>query len=115
MQRKPTKNTRGPSSSERDFQAWTKEQDCICCGNSPVIVDHVEGSTKKAYVGVERVLVGHWYVLPLCIECDTVKTSGSRKVFRERFGSPAELWAKHASNYLKEIPAIIKEAINEIR
>lgn len=91
MQRKPTKNTRGPNAEEKRFMAWTKEQPCINCGNpSPSIVDHVYGSCFKHL----KVLIGHWFVIPLCVECDSVKTIGSCRGFINKFGSLAALWLR---------------------
>ena len=92
MQRKATRQTRGPNAEEKRFHAYTKESDCICCGNpGPSIVHHAEGATMKH----NKVLIGHWFVLPLCLACDDVITQGSRKAFRERFGTQSELWRKH--------------------
>jgi len=72
--------------------AYTKECDCIACGNpGPSIVHHAEGATFKH----NKVLVGHWFVLPLCQACDDVITQGSRKAFREKFGPQSELWIKY--------------------
>jgi hypothetical protein len=97
MQRKPTKNTRGPSAEEKRFHGYTKESDCIQCGNEgPSIVDHVAGATFKH----NKVLIGHWFVIPLCVECDTVKTQGSSRKFVETFGKTiASLWEQHILCY----------------
>jgi len=76
MQRKATKNTRAANAEEKAFQAWIKEQDCCGCGRSgPSIGDHCEGSTFKN----NKVLVGHWFVIPLCVICDKVKTFGNHR------------------------------------
>lgn len=97
MQRKPTSNTRGPNAIEKRFQTYTKESDCIVCGNpGPSIVDHVMGATYRD----QKTLIGHLFVIPLCMECDTVKTQGSRRGFCQAFGVTfSDLWLRHAINY----------------
>jgi hypothetical protein len=89
MQRKATKTTRGPNAEEQRFQAFCKESDCSVCGNpGPSIVHHCEGSTFKH----NKVLVGHWFTIPLCETCDDVITKGSRRAFREKFGPQSHIW-----------------------
>jgi len=91
MQRKPTKNTRGPNAKEKQFMAWVKWRPCICCSApAPSIVHHAEGATFKH----QKILVGHWFILPLCQDCDDVITQGSRRAFRDRFGPQSKLWLK---------------------
>lgn len=110
MQRKPTKNTRVPNAAERSFQAWTKDCDCIVCGNpGPSIVDHCFGATFKHM----KVLIGHWFVIPLCVECDNVKTHGSNKVFREMFDSCSYLWDKHHMRCPCIVPDEVIQAIDD--
>jgi hypothetical protein len=97
MQRRATKNTRGPNANEKRFMAYTKECACICCGNpGPSIVHHCEGATFKH----NKVLVGHWFVIPLCQTCDDVVTHGSKNAFRDINGSQAGLWFIHYENSL---------------
>ena len=91
MQRKATKQTRGPNAEEKRFHAYTKESDCICGNPGPSIVHHCEGATFKH----NKVLCGHWFVIPLCLTCDNVITHGSRKAFRERFCAQSDLWQNH--------------------
>ena len=108
MNRKPTKNTRGPNADERRFQAWCKEQPCIVTGHpGPSIVHHCEGATFKH----NKVLVGHWFVIPLCKEVDDVVTLGSRKKFREIYGPQSELWEQAIYEYSLGIPKDVYEAI----
>ena len=97
MQRKPTSNTRGRNAVEKRFQDYTKYSDCIQCNREgPSIVDHVAGSTYRH----NKVLIGHWFVIPLCVECDTVKTQGSTRKFKQTFGvTMAQLWADHVTNW----------------
>ena len=84
MQRKPTKNTRGPNAEEKRFHAWVKQQPCCWCGSeSGSIVDHVMGSTFRH----NKTLIGHWFVLPNCAECDYKKTELGQKL-----GDYAKAW-----------------------
>lgn len=99
MQRKATKNTRGPNAEENRFQAWLKERPCCVTGNpGPSIVHHCEGATFKN----NKVLVGHWFCLPLSKEVDDVVTQRSRKAFRDMFGPQCLLWAVVTNEYLDE-------------
>jgi len=108
VQRKPTKNTRGPNADEKRFQAWLKEQPCSTSGHSgPSIVHHCEGATFKH----NKTLVGHWFCLPLCPECDDVITQGSRRAFRERFGSQSSFWIVTADRYMEETGSIIPDDV----
>lgn len=108
MRRKSTRQSRSANAEEKRFHAFTKESDCICCGMpGPSIIDHCMGSTFKT----SKVLVGHWFVLPLCLECDNVTTRGSKKAFREAFGSQTELWLNHIDNSPFEPPEEVVAAI----
>ena len=85
MRRKPTKNTRGPNADEKKFQGWLKEQPCVWCGNEgPSIVDHCKGATFKH----NKVLIGHWFCIPQCVECDTKKT-----IHGKSLGNQALTWS----------------------
>lgn len=84
MQRKATKNTRGPNANEVKFQGWLKEQPCVWCGNEgPSIVDHCKGATFKH----NKVLIGHWFCIPQCFNCDMQKT-----IHGKRQGNEARAW-----------------------
>ncbi len=110
MQRKATKNTRAANADEKRFHAITKNSDCIVCGNpSPSIVNHCWGATFKHL----KVLVGHWFVIPLCLECDNVITHGSRRGFSERFGTQSSLWGSHIKNTAVEPPFEVVESIKD--
>ena len=86
MQRKPTKNTRGPNADEKRFQSYVKHSDCCWCGSDAgSIVDHVKGSCFKH----NKVLIGPWLVLPNCETCDYKKTIEGKKL-----GDYAAKWAK---------------------
>ena len=91
MQRKATKNTRGRNAEEKRFQGWLKEHDCVWCGNpGPSIVDHCRGATFKH----NKILAGHWFCLPCCVQCDTQKT-----IHGKRLGNEAEKWMDLESEY----------------
>lgn len=92
MQRKPTRNTRGPNAYEKHFQSWVKDQPCIWCGDDGgVIVDHVKGATFKN----NKVLIGHWFCLPNCETCDYKKTIEGKKL-----GDYAKAWDEVQSRYI---------------
>lgn len=111
MQRKASKNTRLANAAEKRFHAYTKESDCICCGNpGPSIVHHCEGATFKH----NKVLIGHWFVIPLCLECDDVITQGSRKAFRAQFGPQSSLWFKHVPLVMLQTTDLPKLVVNAI-
>lgn len=115
MRRKATKNTRGPNNSEKAFAAWCKHRPCIVCGAWGVVVHHAMGSTYKH----NKVLVGHWFLLPLCIECDNVVTHGSRKKFRELFGLQSKFFAINHADYVQDTgryaPIEVLDAIEDCR
>ncbi len=94
MQRKATSNTRAANATERAHMSWIKDRGiCAACVNDGgVIVHHCVGSTYKVTVGLERVLIGHAFVLGLCACCDAIVTRGTHKAFREKFGAYAELF-----------------------
>lgn len=94
MQRKPTKNTRGPNSAERLFHGWLKEQPCVWRDNPGTsIVDHCEGATFKH----NKVLIGHRFCISQCVTCDTEKT-----IHGKRLGSQSEKWLKLNDDYEDE-------------
>ena len=109
MQRKPTKNTRGPNADEKRFQSYIKHSDCCWCGNDAgSIVDHVKGSCFKH----NKVLIGHWFVLPNCEICDKKKTIEGKKL-----GDYAEKWLELNEAYFIEsqkcAPSDVEWAIYE--
>ena len=105
MQRKATKNTRGPNAAEKRFQGWLKEQPCIWCNaEGPSIVDHCRGATFKH----NKTLIGHWFCLPQCVECDTKKT-----IHGKRNGNEAFWWWQVFSQYQVDCPLDVIEAIQD--
>lgn len=95
MQRKPTRNTRGPNAEEKRFQAWLKEHDCVWCGDEgPSIVDHCRGATFKHL----KTLCGHMFCLSNCVTCDTQKT-----IHGKRLGNEAAKWEDVIIEYLETV------------
>jgi len=109
MQRKATATTRGPNSAELKFRAWCKEHSCIVCGNpGPSIVHHAEGATFKH----DKVLCGHWFLLPLCQPCDRVVTNEGKPAFRRATGTTqASLWFELVSKSPHQPPEDVQNAI----
>lgn len=109
MQRKHTKNTRGPNAKEKRFMAWVKEQPCCICGSpGPSICDHMYGSTKKH----NKVLIGMWALLPYCYMCDFVKTHYSRKAHNKKFRkTQAEIFT---NEFILAMPENLKPPVDVI-
>jgi len=108
MQRPNSKNTRQANAEERRFHGWLKEHDCHWCKRSgPSIVDHARGSTFKH----NKVLIGHWFCIPTCVECDTQKT-----IHGKRLGNESWAWINLINEYgfiQKDIPMEVYCAIQE--
>lgn len=105
MQRRPTKNTRGPNSAEKRFQGWIKHRPCCWCGSeSGSIVDHAKGATLKH----NKVLIGHWFVLPNCLSCDDKKTREGKKL-----GNYSEKWLALQADYEYERGEYAPYEVNE--
>ena len=115
MQRRATRQSRGANADEKAFMAWIKERGvCAACGNnSGVYVHHCEGSTYKRKVDGVTEILGHFFVIGLCQQCDDVVTHGSRKSFREKFGLQSNLWKSIADIYPNEIPERVYRGIME--
>ncbi len=111
MQRKATKNTRGPNAKEKRYHRYIKTEKVCCDACSrygPLILHHCEGATFKH----NKVLVGHWFVLGLCGECDDIVTHGSRRAFREKFGPQARLAITALNDYTgDQVPLEVLQAI----
>lgn len=98
MQRPATKkSTRAANAQEKKFMKWVKEQPCAICNRQPPsIVDHMYGS---AFIH-NKVLIGHYALLPLCEIHDAVKTQGSHNAYLNEFGeTQAETWVEQL-NYV---------------
>lgn len=111
MQRKLTGQTRGANAIEGRFIKWCKEQRCcVCCADpAHTEVDHIYGSTYRH----NKVLIGHWLVIPLCRTCHQYKTR-SRKFFIEQAGEPLILWQGVIKRYGKTPPDQELQAINSL-
>ncbi len=111
MQRKPTKNTRGPNAEEKQFQGWLKEHSRVTCGiEGPSIVDHSRGATFKH----NKILCGHWFCLPYCVRHDAVKTQGSHRAHFNEFGvTQSELWLKLVTEAPIQPPEDVYNAIKD--
>lgn len=109
MQRPATKkSTRAANAQEKKFMKWVKEHGCVQCGDYPVIADHMYGS---AFIH-NKVLIGHFALLPLCARHDSVKTNGSHNKYEEVFGeTQAQSWFSLIKYSPIEIPA---EVINSV-
>jgi len=91
VQRRATKQSRGPNAEEKRFQGWLKEHECVWCGNpGPSIVDHCRGATFKH----NKTHVGHWLCLSQCVTCDTGKT-----IHGKRQGNESEAWLDLCHEY----------------
>ncbi len=116
MNRKPTKNTRGPNAEEKRYRDWVKEDchHCAACGvYAPLIFHHCMGSTYRH----NKVLIGHWFCIGLCNDCDSVVTRQSRRAFRKFFNLQSILWEKFISNYprVDKCPDEVRNAIMDSR
>lgn len=112
MQRKITKQSMAASTNCKRFFKWIKERGiCAACGRDcgfgNVICHHVVGSSKKVYVGVERVHIGNEFVIGLCQSCDDLVTHGTRKALTDLHGQQADMWAKQ----YRESPVKFSEKI----
>ena len=117
MQRKRTKQSPGPTTIERQFISWVKHRGiCAACDSErPLIVHHTIGASAKVSVGLERVQIGHAFVLGICQLCDDVVTHGSRRGFRELFGPEPEIWAKQYESSPVRLPGLTVEGIMQWR
>lgn len=114
MQRRSTKQSRGANSQEKAFHRWAKDQGCVICfTDGPSILDHYQGSSKKMYFGIARVMVGHWLLLPLCPVCDGIKTNGSLRAFNDQFGEWLSHWMDFICNSPIDIPDNVIGAVNQ--
>ena len=114
MQRKLTKNTRGPNSDEKKFQGWLKERNCCVSGDYGVEVHHCVGSTGKH----NKVLIGHWFCLPLSTEIHREYHAGT-KSWREKYATQSFFWSYLVADYQEEtgciVPADVVGAVMDLR
>jgi len=110
MQRRSTKQSRGPNQSEKDFQAWLKIQPCCITGRNDVQVHHCVGSTGKH----NKVLIGHYFCLPLSVDTHWLYHNRKRE-FKAQHGLQNRLWMELCNRYYTEegklIPVDVERAI----
>lgn len=112
MQRKKSNNRNGrlANASEKAFQGWLKEHDCVISGTYGVEVHHCVGSTGSQ----DKVHIGHYFCLPLSTEFHKIYHSNSKE-WREEFGLQSTLWSDLVVEYEEEtgeeIPLNVKLAI----
>ena len=94
MQRKSTKNTRGPNAEEKAFQAWLKQRPCCITGRYGVHVHHVKGSCYKH----NKLLIGHRFCLPLHPD-EHRKIHANKKEWRRTNGPEWRHWIILADMY----------------
>ena len=97
MRRKATKTTRGPNEQEKAFQAWLKRQPCAVGGNGITEVHHCKGSTYKH----NKVLIGHWFCIPLSQSAHSAYHNGSKK-WKLMHGLQSNIWVLHMIDYIAE-------------
>jgi hypothetical protein len=91
---------------------WIKQQPCVICAcPGPSIADHLYGS---AFIH-NKVLIGHYALLPYCEVHDAVKTIHGRGAYNAKFkDTQAESWLKQ----LAKVPADLmppQNVINAVR
>src|SRR5690606_31444599 len=114
MQRAATRQSPGIDSAAKRHLNWIKQRGiCAACNNDGgVIAHHSSGSSAKVMVGLERVMIGHWFILGLCQPCDNIVTRRGRKAFRDAFGNQCGLWLLQAESYGEELPLnILQESV----
>ena len=61
---------------------------------------------------MQKVLIGHWFLIPLCVTCDTIKTQGSGKALANKVGMRlAALWMLHVSLQKPLAPVDVTDSI----
>lgn len=97
MQRKATKQSRGPNADEKAFQAWLKQRPCIIGGMGITEVHHCKGSTLKH----NKVHIGHWFCLPLSQEQHRAYHAAT-KSWQAEYGSQAAIWLSVHDMYTEQ-------------
>lgn len=112
MQRPNSKKTRQANAQEKAFMGWIKERPCCICNKPGLsIVEHCQGSAKKVKVNLITVLIGTWFLIPLCEKCDAIKTRGSYREFVNLFGLMNILCLKQLEEYPEEVPEEVIQGI----
>lgn len=110
MQRKSTKKTRGANAAEKAYHGWCKEQRCVCCTAEPVDAHHCDGATSKTKVDLVTVLIGHWFVIPLCGSCHWLYHN-NKSQFTAVNGLQWKLWKHVMNRYEGDCPDEVRRGI----
>jgi hypothetical protein len=110
MQRKSTKKTRGANAAEKAYHGWCKEQRCVCCTAEPVEAHHCDGATSKTKVDLVTVLIGHWFVIPLCGSCHWLYHN-NKSQFTAVNGKQHKLWRHVMNKYDGDCPSDVCSGI----
>ena len=88
---------------------------CVACGmyGVPIIAHHCEGAAFKRKVDMVTVLLGPWFLLPLCQRCDDIVTHQSRRAFREKFGYQWFMWRNLIGEFPEKVPEEVFKGIVE--
>jgi hypothetical protein len=118
LRRKATRQSRAANEAEKAWMRKVKEMPCCVCGMpGPSIVDHIYGSTFRIVLrsSLERVLCGHWFVVPHCPDCDEIKTLGSRRTLEERIGArQIAIWIGLVLKHNWPVPAAVMEVARQL-
>jgi len=112
MQHKRTKQSPGPNRVEGAFLAWCKQQPSIVSGVFGVEVHHCVGSSRKVYVGAQRVHIGHWFCIPLTTE-EHWLYHNRKNEFYDLYGDQCDLWLNLIAEYGIDIPEEVIEGIKQ--
>jgi hypothetical protein len=110
MQKKSTKQSPSANAQERAFMAWCKEQPSIISGEYGVEVHHCVGSSRRVYVGMNRVRIGHWFLLPLT-PSEHWLYHNRKSEFIDQYGEQSQLWERLIQAYPVEIPLNVIQGI----
>jgi hypothetical protein len=97
MQRKPTRQSRGPNADEKAFQAWLKGRLGITGGEGLTEVHHCVGSSVKK----NKIHIGHWFCIPLSQSSHWLFHNRKRE-WKKSFGVQSFLWEIEIINYSNE-------------
>lgn len=92
------------SKAVSDWEALVRERGCIVKGQNNVQIHHVYGRKYKN----DKVLIGPWYILPLCCELHDVGSNNPNNVthypkdFSNTFGLQKDLFLKMCDDLVLE-------------
>lgn len=100
MKRKRSKKTRAVNAAEKRFMGFCKTGPCVACNQGFISeAHHCEGSTYKRKVNLVTVLIGHWFVIPLCTVCHQF-FHNNKIQFIDAFGTQEKLWLEVYSDFI---------------